>query len=198
MTSDKISFKQLVNDLRKLGLKNGDLVNVKASLKSIGNVDGGAKTLLDALVEAVGPDGTIVTESFIRMFTKTKYTKNNPSSLNSTSYAGALANEILKHPQVFLSTHPVQRFASIGKKAKMLMENHTGNSRPYNVLFEMISDNGINLRIGSIDKVVGVGTTHVALDKLRIQQKRLPLFVHHELNGTLVKFKVNWAAIHWE
>ncbi len=195
MDTDKnsIGFNRIVDDLTSLGLKKGDLVNVKASLKSIGFVDGGIKTLLDALLEAVGEEGTIVTESFVKTFSNKSEARKNIVSSETPSYAGALANGILKHPNVFRSTHPVQKFAAIGARAEALMKNHTVDSRPYDVLREMVFSGGKNLRIGGLDKVVGVGTTHVAVDYLKLQQKRNPTYVYYQHNGSLHCFKPDWV-----
>jgi aminoglycoside N3'-acetyltransferase len=195
MATDKntIGFNRIVDDLTSLGLKKGDLVNVKASLKSIGFVEGGIKTLLDALLEVVGEEGTIVTESFVKTYTNKSEARKNIVSAETPSYAGALANEILRHPKVFRSTHPVQKFAAIGAKAELLMKNHTVDSRPYDVLREMIFSGGKNIRIGGLDKVVGVGTTHVAVDYLKLQQKRNPTYVYYQHNGSLHCFKPDWV-----
>lgn len=50
----------LKRGLRELGLKEGDIVGVHSSLSSFGYVDGGADTVIDALLEVVGEEGTIV------------------------------------------------------------------------------------------------------------------------------------------
>ena len=55
----------LIYDLEKLGLVRGDILNVKVSLRSIGEIDGGVNTLIDALLDIVGPEGTLVTDSFV-------------------------------------------------------------------------------------------------------------------------------------
>jgi len=193
MNQPLIKYDDIVGDLKKLGLQKGDLVNIKASLKSIGQVDGGAKTLLDALIAVVGEEGTIVTEAFVNMYHKDRDAKKNIVTQDTKSYAGAFANEILKHPNVCRSTHPVQKFAAVGSLAKDLMERHTPDSRPYDVLKEMIFRGGKNIRIGGLEKVVGVGTTHVALDDMKIKQKRYHLSVYYKDGGELKKFKICWA-----
>ncbi len=190
---ESIGFDRMVWDLTTLGLKRGDLVNVKASLKSIGFVEGGIKTLLDALLEVVGEEGTIVTESFVRTYRSKREAKKNIVTQSTPSYAGALANEILNRPNVFRSTHPVQKFAAIGAQAESLMKKHTPDSRPYDVLREMIFSGGKNIRIGGLDKVVGVGTTHVAVDYLKLQQKREASYIYFYKNSSLQCFKPDWV-----
>ncbi len=50
----------LARDLRRLGVGAGDTLMVHASLRAIGPVEGGAGGVLDALEEAVSPQGTLL------------------------------------------------------------------------------------------------------------------------------------------
>ena len=50
----------IINGLKELGLKQGDTVLVHSSLSSFGYVDGGADTVIDALLETVGKEGTVL------------------------------------------------------------------------------------------------------------------------------------------
>ena len=50
-----ITREQLTADLTSLGLKPGDAVMVHSSLSALGPVAGGADTVVDALLEAIGP-----------------------------------------------------------------------------------------------------------------------------------------------
>ncbi len=51
---------RLVNDIRQLGLSEGQTVMLHASVKQIGHIAGGPKTILDALLEVLTPDGTVM------------------------------------------------------------------------------------------------------------------------------------------
>lgn len=55
-----VSKKDIVEGLREIGLKEGDIVIVHTSLKSMGYVCGGAQTVIEALIEVVTSEGTIV------------------------------------------------------------------------------------------------------------------------------------------
>jgi aminoglycoside N3'-acetyltransferase len=191
-----LSKKDLVKDLKDLGVKNGDLLNVKCSLRSIGKVEGGAETLVEALVEIVGETGTIVTDSFVSVFNPRLSEQKPLSDENSPSYAGALANAMLKHPEVYRSRHPVQKFAAIGAMAKELTESHNENSYAYDILRIMAQRNGKNLKIGSDEKVVGVGTTHVAVGMMGFRQLR-PVMGRHYINSVGEKefFPIDWAGL---
>ena len=55
-----VSREDLDAGLRRLGVEPGDSVEVHSSLSSFGRVVGGAATVVDALMGAVGPDGVIL------------------------------------------------------------------------------------------------------------------------------------------
>lgn len=48
-----IKKQELIEQLKNLGIQQGDTLLVHSSMKAIGEVDGGADTVLDALIEAV-------------------------------------------------------------------------------------------------------------------------------------------------
>lgn len=50
--------------LSSKGLKPGDHVFVHSSLRSIGPIEGGPDALIDALLEVVGPEGTLAMPAF--------------------------------------------------------------------------------------------------------------------------------------
>lgn len=51
--------KQLINEFKNIGIKKGDILEVHSSLSSFGYIEGGAETVIDALIECVGENGTI-------------------------------------------------------------------------------------------------------------------------------------------
>ncbi|MHA6533110.1 AAC(3) family N-acetyltransferase [Paenibacillus sp. BAC0078] len=62
--SSIVSMSDIESGLRKLGVRKGMAVEVHSSLHSFGYVDGGAETLINALMQVVGSDGAIVMPSF--------------------------------------------------------------------------------------------------------------------------------------
>ena len=50
----------IVDGLKALGLEQGAAVEVHSSLSSLGYVEGGAPTVIKALIEVVGEQGAIV------------------------------------------------------------------------------------------------------------------------------------------
>lgn len=51
---------EIVQKIRKVGLEKSDAVMVHTSLKRMGYVCGGAQTVIEALMEVVREDGTIM------------------------------------------------------------------------------------------------------------------------------------------
>lgn len=51
---------EIIQKLREVGLEKGDAVMVHTSLKRMGYVCGGAQTVIEALMEVVGENGTIM------------------------------------------------------------------------------------------------------------------------------------------
>ena len=194
--TQNITKEQLIEDLTKLGVHSGDLLNVKCSLRSIGRIEGGAKTLITALLYVVGEQGTIVTDSFINVYKRSVAEKQPLSTPHSPSYAGALANAMIEYENSRRSSHPVQKFVAIGALADELTNNHTPQSYAYDVLRVMSERDGKNLKIGSDDKVVGVGTTHVAVGKLGFKQKRTVVGIYYQNeSGEKKFFERDWAGI---
>ena len=64
MPSAVMTRDDILRDLRQLGVSDGDMLMVHASMKAIGFVVGGVRTLLDSIVEAVGPRGTLAMPAF--------------------------------------------------------------------------------------------------------------------------------------
>lgn len=190
---DMLTKEDLIRDIQALGVESGDLLHLKVSMRAIGEIDGGAKTLLNALLEVVGEQGTLVSDAFITAYPlplEDQY-KSIVVDDHTASYAGAFANEMIKHPKMFRSQHPIQKYAAIGHDAERLCMNHTPESGGYDLLHEMAKENARNLTIG--EKVAGVGTTHVAIDLLGFKRKQMNKGINYRTQQGEVKLaKVNW------
>jgi len=196
---EPITRERLIHDLTSLGVRRGDLLNVKVSMSSIGYVVDGAHALIDALIKVVGPEGTIVTDSFVPVYPLPLSKQNAARVVDryTPSYAGALANAMIHRPEAYRSRHPVQKFVAIGAQAHDLMLQHTPDSYAYEVLRVMAQERGgRNLKIGSDAKVVGVGTTHVAIGLLGFRQHRPRAGVNYYdyETGEIRTFERNWSG----
>lgn len=63
-TKVHVTKEDIRDGLKRLGLKGGDNVGVHSSLSSFGYVKGGAGAVIDALLETVGEEGTVVMPTY--------------------------------------------------------------------------------------------------------------------------------------
>jgi len=187
-----ITKSEIIKQLKDVGIQKGELLHLKVSMKAIGEIEGGGKTFLDALIETVGYEGTIVCDAFIDTYSLplSKKESSNIANDKSISNSGYFANLMIQHKDSYRSHHPVHKFCAIGKLAKLLTDNHTAQSGGYDLLDEMCLLGANNLTIG--EKTVGVGTTHVAIEKMGFRKKIENQGVNYIDNGVVKLFKVNW------
>ena len=61
-----ISKAEILAALSAVGVKKGDTLLVHSSLSACGKIDGGAKAIIDAIIETVGPEGSFFVPTFQR------------------------------------------------------------------------------------------------------------------------------------
>jgi len=120
-------------DLRSLGLEQGDTV-VMHSNASVGPArqmvkapDTGMRWVLDALLEVIGPEGTLAVPTFTKCF---KPRGGGPSGEvwnpeKTPSRVGSLTNYVLKQPGRSRSDHPTHPMAAIGARAEEFCAGHS-------------------------------------------------------------------------
>ena len=112
-----VTFERLVSDLRKLGLKKGDKVAVHSSLKSLGYVVGGAETVIKALLQIIGSEGTLLMPLF-----------NDPAPLidlrSQPSRLGAISETFRTYPGVIRSHNATHSVGVIGADAEYIAAGH--------------------------------------------------------------------------
>ncbi len=140
---DVITRDRLAADLRTLGVRPGQTLLVHASLKQVGWVEGGARTVVGALTDALGPDGTLVAgagtpENSLTSRIFREQTKDLPlwhvsghlermlafdPKVTPTS-SGAVAEALRTTRGAVRSEHPQSSFAAVGRDARELMAGH--------------------------------------------------------------------------
>ncbi|MCX8183982.1 MAG: AAC(3) family N-acetyltransferase [Crenarchaeota archaeon] len=133
---------EIVKDLVKIGVEKGDILLVHSSLSSIGYVAGGAETLIDALLESVGEEGTIVVPTITGQIFDSP--ENPPSySKDKPCWTGAVPETLRKRGEACRSRHPTHSVAAIGKMARRIVEGHEeaktpcGKNTPYLKIAEL-------------------------------------------------------------
>ena len=133
-----LTFENLVEGFRELGVKEGDTLLVHSSYKSLGEVDGGPQTVIRALEAALGTDkdGTLIMPTF-----NFDFNKGVPWDVRKTrSKMGALTEVVrtdLRAKRVF---HPFYSFAVLGKHAEMLGSLRYKSSYERNSVFGKLRD----------------------------------------------------------
>ncbi|HZU87024.1 MAG TPA: AAC(3) family N-acetyltransferase [Anaerolineaceae bacterium] len=64
MVQSPVTFADLLDGFQQLGIRRGMIVEVHSSLRSFGWVEGGAETVIAALMDAVGSNGTLVMSAY--------------------------------------------------------------------------------------------------------------------------------------
>lgn len=162
------TFDSIKEDLIQLGIKKGDTVFLRISYRAIGKTEGGPKTFLDAILDIVGEDGTVLLTAFpkrykrrLRFFHRRDYVQKDP---RPQSITGALSNISMHYPGAMLSSRVDFPFVAIGKHAQYLTSNHTYEKEGYWILEEAIEKfDCICLRIGGEPFI---GTTHMAVSHI--------------------------------
>ena len=150
---------EIVKALKEAGLKEGMNVIVHTSLGSLGYVSGGAKTVIDALIETVGDKGTIMmpTQSWKNLDPDTgvhyeidekdyqlirdtwpAYDKD----LTPTNTMGAVAEMFRQYKGAMRSNHPARSLTALGQNAEYLISRHDlsdifGETSPLARLYEL-------------------------------------------------------------
>ena len=97
----------LSNDLRELGLATGDSVIVHSSLSSLGYVDGGAATVIKALMDVVTLDGAIV------MPTQTTQLRHPTLAIEPVTDPDEVENQLNEMPVFDPSITPTARMGTV-------------------------------------------------------------------------------------
>lgn len=114
----RLSRQALVAALRGAGLTGGMLVQVHSSLSRLGYVEGGAETVVDALLEAVAPGGMVMVPTFNHGAAAIYDPRTTPS------VSGAITEALRRRPEARRSLHPTHPYAAIGPDAEDLVAGH--------------------------------------------------------------------------
>lgn len=149
----------IVEALKSAGLQRGDSVMVHTSLGKIGYVCGGAQAVIEALIESVGEEGTIMmpTQSWKNLDPESgvhwdadekdwdRIRENWPAynkAITPTNTMGAVAEMFRSWPGAVRSDHPARSVAAWGKNAEYLTKGHDisdifGDSSPIGKLYDL-------------------------------------------------------------
>ncbi len=171
---------QIKTDLRSLGLKSGSIVMMHAAMSKIGWIEGSAPTVLDAILEILGPEGTLMVPTFSYSYDKRDLAQAFDKRTTPSCNNGMLADTLWKRPDAHRSDHPAYSVAAVGARAGEMIRNHpieqpVGEGSP---LHRLVQQDGYVL-------LLGVG-----------QEKNSLVHTAEALCGvgyTVVPFKESWG-----
>ena len=129
-----IGREELAQGFRALGIEPGMAVLLHSSLSSFGHVEGGADTVVDALVDAVGRKGAAV---FPTLTGHPGLSPDNPPHIDlrtATCWTGRIPETARKRPDALRSIHPTHSCVAIGQLAEELTSGHEKSVTPCGVL----------------------------------------------------------------
>jgi aminoglycoside 3-N-acetyltransferase len=95
-----------------------------AAMSRVGWVEGGPRAVLEAILEVLGPDGTLMVPTFSYSYDKRDvaeaFDKHSTPSCNN----GVLADTLWKRPDAYRSDHPAYSVAAVGARAEEMTRNH--------------------------------------------------------------------------
>lgn len=118
---------QLKDQLKSMGLKGDETILIHSSMKSIGEVDGGADTVLDAWMEYF-KDGLLLLPTHTWKTVNADNPVYNPQT--TPSCVGLLTNMFMKRDGVIRSLHPTHSMAGYGKNAAEYLAGEEYNNTP--------------------------------------------------------------------
>lgn len=132
--------RRIASGLALAGIRSGAMILVHSSLRSLGHVMGGAGTVVQALLDAVGPEGTLLMPAL-------SYDAVTPASPRfdarwTPSNVGAIPERFRTTAGVRRSHHPTHSVCGMGRHAGDLLGGHEkdrtpcGPRSPYRLLAE--------------------------------------------------------------
>ncbi len=121
----------LLQELKALGVVQGDVVMVHSSLRALGPVRGGAAEVVRAMLDSVGPRGTLVAYVDFEPFVDTddeeelaRMPEFDPLTARAALDHGVLHETMRTWPGALRSAHPDAGVVAIGNRAQWFVDPH--------------------------------------------------------------------------
>ncbi|WP_166349284.1 aminoglycoside 3-N-acetyltransferase [Phytoactinopolyspora limicola] len=135
--STVLTRSRLAEDIRDLGLGAGDAVMIHAAFSRVGPVLGGPDTLVDAVLDVIGPDGTLLSyqdwelavdiwddDGRVVDHLRAHVPPFDPATARPSRSHGIIAATIGTRPGVRRSGNPGASVAALGARAEEFVTSH--------------------------------------------------------------------------
>ena len=122
----KVGADRLAHGLAAAGIVRGDIVVVHASLSRVGDVEGGAETVIRSLRDVLGPEGTLVMPTFSDADTVFRDARDGRlvDLRSEPSLTGKVTEVLRTTPGALRSSHPFSSLCAVGAHAEYLTSGH--------------------------------------------------------------------------
>lgn len=119
---------RLAQELRAAGVRPGGVCLVHSSLSALGTVPGGAETVVQGLLEALGSEGTLLMPAL--SYRHVHAGQPRFEVLATPSNVGAIPEHFRQRPGTRRSLHPTHSVCGVGRLAAELLAGHGQDRTP--------------------------------------------------------------------
>jgi len=132
---EKVTKQSLIRDFQNIGISQGDIIMFHSSLSRLGNVENGPETVINALLETVGKDGTLVAPTFSHISKRPGDFTKDPlryfDARATPSGVGKITETFRHYKYALRSCHPTHSVAAIGRHADYIIKDHHQCQTPF-------------------------------------------------------------------
>ncbi len=152
-TSAGVTRGELIAGFGKLGIQPGAVVLLHSAMRTVGRIEGGAEAVIDALLEIVGPTGTLV----VPTYTFAHEAEEDPiiDPAQDKAEMGIITETARRRPNALRSTAFRHSFSAIGPRAEVITRTD-----PALCAFDPRSTFGVMLALNT--QVVLLGVTYTS------------------------------------
>lgn len=156
-------------------LEPGDDVLVHAALSPLGQFEPDIDVIIEALLDAVGPDGTVIMMTDTRSFSKTgQFSADQPSE------TGLLTEKFRLMPGVKRSVVPMVSFCAMGPRTDEYTQAYHSHLDDTATITRLLENDGKIM-------MLGIGYEKCTLYHLSEERHNTPYNFYKEFNGVLTR-----------
>jgi aminoglycoside 3-N-acetyltransferase len=173
-----VTYEELRDGLGRAGIGGGDVVFVHASVSKIGRLEGGMDTVIDALLDALGPGGTLAMPGFTFQFFEAEAPVFDVR--RTPCWASKLYERFRTRLPVFRSHHVTHSMCAVGARARELTAAHSASPCGPESPFVKLANWGAKILLIGVSH--NSSTTFHAIE----EQERVPYMRLREVKGATI------------